>query len=112
MTQVEPYDRWPSGEGWTVAVTRATPEEIAEQAGLTFEPGVDDLDQYVLAAIADGDIGQFWLIRHENAPERGVEVVVDRAVDRTSALRALRRHLPTEYCDFAWLAPAELPVAS
>jgi hypothetical protein len=108
IAQVAPLERFPSGDAWTVGVLTQSPNELAERFGLSFEVGIDDLDSYKLAAIAEPQVGQFWLFAHDQAPFGGTDVMVDSAVSRDEALCAVWRALHLDVRAFAWLSPYEV----
>jgi hypothetical protein len=112
VLQVKPVTAWPSGDGWTIGTLSLEPEELAERLGIEFESGRDDLDAYRLAAIAESQVGQLWLFAHENAPQGGTDIIVDRSVTRDIALGALARTLGIDIRSFDWVNPyAECPSA-
>ena len=108
VRQVAPVS-WPSGDGWTIAILATTPEQFAHSFGLSFEPGIDGLGEYVLAALCDPAVGQVWLFRHRGAPLAGTEVLVDEAVGRDDGLSALRRLLGAHLGRLAWSSPRASP---
>ncbi len=101
-SQTRPLDYWPSGDSWTVAFLDAA---AIEGLGLDFEAGADDLDSYRLAAVADAEIGQFWIFRRDNSAELSWELVVDAAVRRDDALSALWRELRLDTRSMPWINP-------
>jgi cytidylate kinase len=107
MKTVAPLKHWPSTAGRTVAVLSRSPEQLAIDYGLDFEEGLDDLDRYLVAAVEDPGIGQFWLFKHRQAPMAGTEVIVDAAVSTSAGVAAARRQLGIEASDFAWTSPDE-----
>lgn len=111
MKQTEPYAVWPSGQGWTVAILKATPEELAARKHVQFEEGCDDLDAYDLAAFPDGRVGQIWLFRHRQSPEPGTELQVDTGVPRDEGIAAARRLLGLNPDDLAWVSSYEMSPA-
>lgn len=101
-SQTRPLERWPSGDSWTAAFLD---EAAVEGLGLEFEQGKDDLDSYLLAAIADSQIGQFWIFRRDHSPEPSWELVVDASVRRDDALSALWRELRLDTRSMPWINP-------
>lgn len=89
LPQVEPWTRWPSGDGRSVAIVALAPGEIEKRAGVTFIPGEDDLNEFCYAAIGSPSIGQFWLWRYEGTPSDETEVLVDSDLDVARALAAV-----------------------
>jgi hypothetical protein len=111
VKQAQPYAVWPRGQGWTVAILRATPEEFARRNHLRFEEGCDDLDAYDLAALADGEVGQVWLFRHRRSPEAGTELQVDTSSSRDDGIAAARRLLGISPDDLTWVSSYEVSPA-
>ncbi len=107
VRQVKPQDRFPTGDAWDVAVLKLTPEQLHERFNIDFERGLDDLDYYSLAAIADDEVGQFWLMMHDRTPMQGTGVLVDAAVRRDAALRAVERQLGLRRDDYLWVTDDE-----
>ena len=107
MKQVEPQALWPSCEDWVPALLGYTPEEIADRFGICFERGLDDLDEYDLAALDGGAIGQVWLFRHLRSPKPWTEIQVDFAIPREEALRTVRNLMGLAPDDFAWVSEFE-----
>jgi hypothetical protein len=105
VRQVPPVSVWPSGGGWTVGILELSPDALARRFDLEFEEGRDDLDTYKLAAIAEPQIGQFWLFAHTQTPQAGTEVLVDREISRDIALGAAYRALGLDLRAFAWVSP-------
>jgi hypothetical protein len=103
MWQVTPRTPWPSGGGWTVAILSLSPRELSERYGVRFLLGVDDLDEFCVAALKDRLLGQIWLFRHEHAPFPGTRVDVDRSVSRDEDLSALNRQLRLGAEEFNWI---------
>ena len=68
MRQVKPIEQWPSGEGRVVATVCKEPAQLAKALGPKFERGVDGLDWYSIAAIADEAVGQIWFFNHDHGP--------------------------------------------
>ena len=85
-----------------------TPAVLAEGCGLVFEPGVDELGEYALAAIEyQGDHYdrlQAWLIHRANAPTVGLEVHIDSRASATTAVSRLVRLLNLDPASIAWSA--------
>jgi hypothetical protein len=68
-----------------VATVELEPNEISERLGITFEVVQDDLDQ-LQAALVEGAAGrQFALVRHQNQPHPGTDILTN---ERSSDLRA------------------------
>jgi guanylate kinase len=93
VVQVQPWRRFPSGDAKSVAILPLSPDEIERRYGIRFESGRDDLDSFKLAAIGEREIGQFWLMRYDNAPSGETEVLTDSALPRLDGLAALHRCL-------------------
>jgi hypothetical protein len=89
-TQVEPVDRWPSGDGRPIAVLDTEPDELTTRFGIVFVEDVDDLGSYRLAALQILPDTQVWLVRYEHSPVPGLEVHADA---RQAAPRLLARLL-------------------
>jgi hypothetical protein len=99
-----PMRPWPGGRSKTIAVLRWPPEEIADQAGVTFETGIDDLDYWQALAIETGSVGQLWLWRYLRNPFPGTEVLADLSVTVRDALAATLATLRISASDFTWTA--------
>ncbi len=101
--QVTPFEHFPTGDGWEVAVLKSMPSDLSQRFGIEFERGLDDLDYYLLAAIDDVRVGQVWLWMYERSPMPGTTVIVDAAVRRDTALAAVRRQLGFGDVDYVWV---------
>lgn len=111
LVQVQPRRVWPSGDCRTIAVLTRDPAGLRKHLGIAFEPGRDDLDTFQVAAIADPEVGQFWLLAHEHAPLKGTEAVFDARISRDTAIGVIQRHLgPIGRGDLLWRAPEDLPL--
>src|SRR4051794_26549179 len=86
---------------WTVAILRMTTDRLRD-AGATLERGVDDLDAFDLAELRDPKIGTIIFLRRDHSPSKGFDVMVNAAVQRAEALKALKRSLGVVGNDFEW----------
>ena len=85
-----------------------SPAELERRYGLTFERGVDSLDEYLLAAVEDPELGQLVLFRHVQAPFHGTEVMVDVAERTSRALCAIESTLGIQQRQLSWIAEDEV----
>ena len=106
IRQVQPHERWSSGDSRAIAVPAAEPDTLAAQYGLTFEEGADDLDYYRLAAVALADGSHVWLMRHWGNPAPGTVVYADAHADANETRHLLAHTLGLHERDFIWIAPA------
>lgn len=112
VRQVQPHERWPSGDSRAIAVLAAEPDELTARYGMTFEEGADDLDYSRLAALVLADGSQIWLMRHRGNPEPGTVVYADATADANEARRLLAHSLGMYERDFTWIAPVPAPLAA
>lgn len=107
LHEVEPPNDWGKDLGSPVAVLRPEPEQLTRDAGLSFVPGYDDLDNVRVAAVSLESGPEFLLVKHEGKPQGGTEIVLsaepgrDISRDFWSLLRAL--HLTGR--DVLWMHP-------
>ena len=106
MKQV-PSSPWPTGGGWTIAVTSFSVERLAGFLGFTPETGNDDLDYYAMGAFEDPEIGPLWLFQHLRAPGPGTEVMVDIGITREQGLAAAERQFGLDKEFMTWINPYE-----
>lgn len=104
-----PQWQWPSGRGWTAAITKLTPRELSERFGLTFYVGADDLDEFLVALLEMHDGNRIALFQHRHAALPGMRVDVDWRTSRRAALAELDRQLNLRTDDFSWVAESEHP---
>lgn len=90
-----------------MAVLRLEPAALQARYGLRFEEGADDLDRFVLAAIALPNGDQLWLMRYMRAPEPGTVVYADSAADPTSKRSELLAILEIGEDDLSWWPGSE-----
>lgn len=105
MKQVVPHQTFPSGAFWMAGVLKYSPEWLHDEFGIEFEQGEGDLGSYVLAAIEDPMVDQFWLHRYLTSPHSGTEVLVDTNVLRDEAIAAVWTAVSIDIRGFSWVNP-------
>jgi hypothetical protein len=105
VRQVQPHDKWPSGDRIHLASVRFNVDALAARYDLTFEDGCDDLGNYRLAAIELPDRSQVWLESHEGDPPSETLLLVDAAADPEHALVQVLQTLDLNERDLTWITP-------
>ncbi|MGH7719613.1 MAG: hypothetical protein ACREON_12320 [Gemmatimonadaceae bacterium] len=93
---------WPSGDCEAIAILREEPAALARRAGLAFERGVDDLDQFWAATIRLPSQRQLLLMRYDGYPHPGTEVYADKRDNREAARAELLEALGLRGDSFSW----------
>lgn len=106
-------DEWGHDLGNPIAVLKAEPEELLRDRGIAFTEGHDDLDSVRIALLRAASGVEYALLRHENAPQPGTEVVArttNAQPKRFAAdLQELLRYLKLSKAALVWVAPAVEP---
>lgn len=105
VRQVQPHDRFPSGDSRALVELRFNPQELSALYSITFEALFDDLDWFERAAIVLPDGSQVWLTRYRGEQDAGTTVYVDVGADPLVIKEELARTLRLGDADFAWVAP-------
>lgn len=87
---------------------------MTERFGLRYQSGIDDLDQYVMAAVELPNGEQAWLWKYEHDLNPGTLVYVDAGSNVEEAQAVVADAFGLEREEFLWLAPAKSqdPVSS
>jgi len=88
--------RFPSGDSKPIAVPAAEPASLERLVGLTFSSGLDDLGNYQFVAVQARPRETVLLIRYQDNPFPGTEVLADRLSDSGTVLANLLDALPPE----------------
>jgi hypothetical protein len=104
IRQVKTIRHWPSGDGRVVAILALEPAELSERFGLAFQDGIDDLGRYRLAAIALANGSQAWMLKHDDDPNPGTEVMVDADADPDEAQSHFLNALGLDRSVLLWAA--------
>ena len=105
VQQVQPHDRFPSGDFRDLAEISLSPQEISACYGLVFADLFDDLDWFKLAAVALPGGAQAWLLKYKGDQYPGTLVRVDAAADLSLAKGQLQQAFGLTDADFRWVAP-------
>lgn len=105
LAQVQPYERFPSGDSRDLAELSFTPEQLTKRYGLRFAEGTDDFDAFQLAAIDLADGAQAWFLRYRGEQEPGMAVLIDRGADPTLMMGLLEHALGLPKSAFRWISP-------
>ena len=92
-----------------MAVIRLEPGDLAKNRGIAFTSGYDDLDSLLIAVVKATSGREYALVRHENAPSRGTQILFRTkvkdpkrlVVDLLELLTYLRVPIPA----VTWTAP-------
>ena len=98
---------WPSGSDKPVCLLRYGHEEFSRKAGLVFENGTDDLDEYFGSFIEDQEIGPLKFLEYANAPVPGIAVYVDSKIKTSRALMAIKKKFNLIDADISWIREIE-----
>lgn len=101
INQVVPQDLWPSNIGRSVITLNLSPDTLAARYNIKFEEGLDDLDEYQLAALYHPLIGQIWLWKYNNSLD--LDVMVDSLIDPIIAQEIIINLLSLDVSDISWL---------
>ena len=107
MHQVEPHERWPSGDGRPIAFVSRRPADLEAEFDLRFESGDDDLGELQLAAVEVQPGKQIWLVSHRDSPVPGIEVYADSAESPPVVASRLKSAMNIADADLQWVASDE-----
>lgn len=106
-------DEWGHELGNPIAVLEAEPDDLARDQGIAFTEGHDDLDSVRIALLKAASGLEYALLRHENAPKPGTEVVARTTIVQpkrfAADLQELLRYLKLSKAALVWVAPAVEP---
>ena len=111
MKQI-PVRKFPSGQGWPVVMTAAGHSELGARAGIQFEGDVDDLGEFLCAAIWSDAVGQLYFESRPHPVYGGVTVYVDLSVSKTQAVWAIEDEIGLNAMDFSWINDLERSVTN
>lgn len=98
---------WPSGNDKPVCLLRFSHEEFSRKAGIVFENGSDDLDEYFGSFAEDKEIGPMEFLYYLNAPVPGVAVYVDSTIETSRALMTIKKKFNLIDTDISWIREIE-----
>jgi hypothetical protein len=96
--------KWPSGDGKQIAVLNTTARDLSAHLGAEVFNGEDSLGltREIGVQLRSGRLVLF--LEHENAPDLGVNLLVDRADSTGDALAELRELSPFISDRLGWVA--------
>lgn len=103
--QVQPHETWPGGDSIHLAVVRRSPAQFQRQFGITFERCIDDLDEFVVAALELPSGTQVWLEQHAGDPERETLILADISVDAAACVSEVIEQLGIDPQEVRWITP-------
>jgi hypothetical protein len=84
-----------------LAVMRLSPDEFVASLGVRFQSGADDLDEFDYAqVVADGET--FFLLRYQNSPDPGTELLGARDTDPDTAVARFLTAAGLDANDVTW----------
>jgi hypothetical protein len=98
---------WPSGDDKPVCMLRYNHQEFARKAGLNFENGIDDLDEYFGSFIINPEIGPIKFLEYLNAPTSGITVYVDSLIKTSYAVKTIKQSFDLVDSDLRWVREIE-----
>ena len=105
LRQIRPREYWPSGDSRPMAVLPFEPADMTERFGLRYQPGIDDLDHYVMAAIELANGEQAWVSKYDHDLNPGTMVYVDAGASIEEAQILVAEAFGLEREELLWLAP-------
>jgi hypothetical protein len=101
-----PLEKMERGLARPVATLRLEPAEITSRLGLKFESAHDDLDELRAAAFRAPNGRQFALVRHQNQPNTGTDILInEKSRDLSTALLDALQVLRSEPRELQWTHP-------
>ena len=98
------FTGWPSGDNKPLILLRTTATDLSSKYGLVFFREKDDLDWGNWSHYIDEFIGPVVFVEYENAPVKGVDILVDKNVATALALNRVRESLGLVDSDIEWHA--------
>ena len=98
---------WPSGNDKPVCMLRYGYHDFARKTGISFENGVDDLDEYFGSFLIDSVIGPLKFLEYLNAPSSGIVVYVDSLIKTSHAVNFIKEKFHLLDSDIIWMRETE-----
>lgn len=98
---------WPSGNDKPVCMLRYGYHDFSLKNGISFENGVDDLDEYFGSFMIDLVIGPLKFLEYLNAPSSGIVVYVDSLIKTSHAVNSIKEKFHLLDSDIIWMRETE-----